>query len=408
MAIQVGEGIGIAFRAIRLNKVRSFLTILGVIVGVTTIIAVVSIIEGLGSAVKGQLASIGTDVLYIRPFAPGVFVGGFPDSLRRRPWFEEEDAEAIRRHCPSVLAVAPLNFTESRLAYRENATRSAFVIGTTPDFMVTNNFAIEQGRFFTDAEVEHRAPVVILGPDWVEALFPHENVVGKTISIGGRYFTVIGTTEPRGKLLGQTLDDLVVVPLSTNEKAFGPRLRLVLNAKPVAPELLDQARNEMIEVLRRQRKLRYHQGDNFAVFTDQSLMDIYNQITFGFYVVMVIISSIALVVGGIGVMNIMLVSVTERTREIGLRKAMGARGRDVLWQFLVESVTLTGVGGVVGIGVGLGAGWLVGALTPLSFAVPLWGVALGFLTSTVVGLFFGMYPAVRASRLDPVEALRYE
>jgi putative ABC transport system permease protein len=183
---------------------------------------------------------------------------------------------------------------------------------------------------------------------------------------------------------------------------------MVLNAKPVTPERIDIAIDQIRDVLRRQRKLAYHQGDNFAVFTDKALMDLYNSITGAFYLVMVAISSIGLMVGGIGVMNIMLVSVTERTREIGVRKAIGARQGDILWQFIVEAMTLTGAGGVVGVAAGLLVGWLVDVFSPLSFAVPLWGVLLAFLSATSVGLFFGIYPAMKAARLDPVESLRYE
>jgi putative ABC transport system permease protein len=408
VAIDVKEGVTIAFRAIRSNKLRSFLTVLGVIIGITTIMAMVSIIEGLNRSMKAQLASIGTDVLYIRPFAPGAFFGGLPDSLRHRPWFKVSDAAAIRAQCDAVVAVAPLNFTQVKLRYGQTETRTAFVVGSTPDFLVTNGYAVTNGRYFTDTEVEHRSPVCVLGLDQVETLFPHGTSVGKSIYIGGRPFTVLGELERRGKFVGQSLDDMVITPYTSLEKNFGPDLRMVMNAKPRAPELIDTARDQIEEVLRRQRRLRYNQSDNFAVFTDQSLVDLYKQITGAFYLVMVVISSIGLMVGGIGVMNIMLVSVTERTREIGIRKAIGARQKDVLWQFLVEAMTLTGTGGIIGVLLGLLVGWLIDVLTPLSFAVPPWGILLAFFSSTSIGLFFGMYPAVKAARLDPVEALRYE
>jgi len=408
VAIDVREGMGIAFLAIRTNKLRSFLTVLGVIIGITSIMAIVSVIEGLNQSMKAQIASIGSDVLYIRPFRPGAFVGGFPDSLRRRKWFTVEDAEAIRRTCPAVQAVAPLNFVEARLRYRDAESRFTNVIGTTPDFLVTNSWAIANGRFFTETEVEHRSTVCVLGKDQIEALFPHSNPIGKSIYIGGYPYTVVGQVEERGKFIGMSLDDIVIVPHTTLEKTLGPNLRMVLNAKPRTPELIDTAIDQMTETLRHQRKLGSRQGDNFAIFTDQSLMDIYNQVTTGFYIVMVVIASIGLMVGGIGVMNIMLVSVTERTREIGVRKALGARRRDILWQFLVEAMTLTGTGGVVGIAFGIAAGYLVHVLAKFAFAVPLWGMALGFFSSTAIGLFFGIYPAVKAAQLDPVDSLRYE
>jgi putative ABC transport system permease protein len=408
VAIHVREGATIAFQSLRTNKLRSLLTILGVIIGITAIMAMISIIEGLNRSMKAQLASLGTDVLYIRPFSPGAWVGEMPDSLRRRKWFEPEDVEAILRGAPDVVAVAPLNFTQTRIRHGEAESRVIAVIGTSPDYMITNNYAADNGRMFTPSEVEHRAPVAVIGADHVENLFPHENPVGKAVSIGGKPFTVIGTAEPRGKFLGMSMDDLVMVPYTTLEKWYGPELPFVLNAKPVSPERIDEAKEQIAEVLRRQRKVQYHQGDNFAIFTDQSLVDLYGQITGAFYLVMVVISSIGLMVGGIGVMNIMLVSVTERTREIGVRKAMGARQRDVLWQFLVEAMTLTGVGGVIGVLAGLGAGKLVDIFSPLTFAVPIWGILLAFGSATAIGLFFGIYPAMKAARLDPVEALRYE
>jgi putative ABC transport system permease protein len=274
--------------------------------------------------------------------------------------------------------------------------------------MVTNNYAVDNGRGFTETEVEHRSAVCVLGMDHVETLFPHVNPVGKTITIGGQPFTVIGQAEPRGHFLGMSMDEIVLVPYTTLEKFFGPNLPMVLNAKPASPELIDVAREQIADVLRRQRRVRYDQGDNFAVFTDKSLVDLYGQITGAFYLVMVVISSIGLMVGGIGVMNIMLVSVTERTREIGVRKALGARERDILWQFLVEAMTLTGVGGIIGVLAGLAAGKVIDLVTPLTFAVPIWGILLAFGSATSIGLFFGMYPAVKAARLDPVDSLRYE
>ncbi len=408
MPVDVREGVSIALHAIRSNKLRSFLTVLGVIIGVTSIMAIVSIIEGLNRNMKAQIAAIGSDVLYVRPFRPGAFVGGFPDSLRRRKWFTIEDAEAIRRTCPDVKAVAPINFIDARLRYLDQESRFTTIVGTTPDFLVTNNWALANGRFFTETEVEHRATVCVLGKDHIEALFPHSNPIGKTIYIGGYPYTLVGQAEERGKFIGMSLDDIVLVPYTTLEKTMGPNLRMVLNAKPVSPERIDPAIDQMTEVLRRQRKLTYRQADNFAIFTDQSLVDIYDKITGIFYFVMVLISSIGLLVGGIGVMNIMLVSVTERTREIGVRKAMGARPRDILWQFLVEAMTLTGTGGILGILIGIGVGFLVHVLSKFSFAVPVWGVLLGFFSSTAIGLFFGIVPAMKAARLDPVETLRHE
>ena len=408
MAIEVREGMSIAFHALRTNKLRSFLTILGVIIGITAHHGDVSLIEGLNRSMKSQIAAIGTDVLYIRPFSPGAVRG----RLARQSPAPQVVHDRGRRSNPPHLSRGEgggaAQLRAARLRYRDSESRLTIVIGTSPDFMVTNNYAIDNGRGFTESEVDHRSSVCVLGIDHVETLFPHANPVGKSIYIGGQPFTVIGIAEPRGKFLGQSLDDIVLVPFTTLEKLFGPKLRMVLNAKPATPELIDTAKEQIAEMLRRQRKVRYNQGDNFAIFTDQSLVDLYGQITGAFYIVMVVISSIGLMVGGIGVMNIMLVSVTERTREIGVRKAIGARQRDILWQFLVEAMTLTGVGGVIGVLIGLGVGKLIDIVTPLTFAVPLWGILLAFGSSTAIGLFFGLYPAAKAARLDPVDSLRYE
>jgi putative ABC transport system permease protein len=408
MAIQVGEGVTLALQAIRQNKLRSFLTILGVIIGVTTIMAMVSILEGMNRSVRSQIAAIGTDVLYVNPFRPGAFVGGVPDSLRKRPWFTAEDAEAIVRECPAVELASPVDFVQASLRYGEKHTLQTGVVGTSPEYPAITGMAVSGGRFFTDAELQHRSAVCVLGQDQLDALFPHVNALGKTLYIGGKPFTVVGELEARGKFIGQSLDDIVVVPYTTLEKWFGPNLPMVIRARPRSPQLMDTAIDQMTEVLRRRRHLAYRDPDNFAIFTDESLMDLYHQITFAFQMVMMLISSIGLMVGGIGVMNIMLVSVTERTREIGVRKAVGARRRDIIWQFLVEAMTLTGTGGVAGILMGLLVGWVTHLLTHFTFAIPPMGIAVAFLTAAGIGLVFGMYPAVKAAGLDPVETLRWE
>jgi putative ABC transport system permease protein len=316
-----------------------------------------------------------------------------------------------------VKAVSPLNFLDEPqpVRYRRKATKPTFILGTDQAYQETNGYDVSQGRFFTQAEVEHRSAVAVVGRETLQALFPHQNAIGQTIHIGRQPFQVVGELAPRGKFLDFNLDEIVMVPHTTLRKSFPTDQssflkgdEVFLNAVARSPEQIGQAIEEINEILRLRRGLKAHQENDFAALTDDSLLNLYNQITGGFYVVMIAVAFLSLLVGGIGVMNIMLVSVTERTREIGVRMALGARRSSILWQFLMEAMALTGAGGALGIALGVGIAKIVDALTPLPSTVPLWSVLLGLAFSCGVGLFFGIYPAVRASRLDPVEALRYE
>jgi putative ABC transport system permease protein len=268
-----------------------------------------------------------------------------PESLRHREDFEVSDADAIERLCPSVAAAVPLTYTGGTFKYRDRETKSNYAIGTFPAYLEIQELAVSEGRCFTEEEMTHRADVCVMGQDLLEALFPHSSAVGRWVSFGGRRFLVVGELEKRGKFLGQSLDDYAIVPYSTLQKRFGPNLETYINAKPVSVEDTDNAIDEIKEVLRRRRGILPHKSEDFAVFTEDALMDLYHKITGTFYVVMIAISSIALMVGGIGVTNIMFVSVTERTREIGVRMAVGANRKDVLLQFVIEAVVLTATGG---------------------------------------------------------------
>jgi len=413
----LGEILGMAWAALRANKVRSMLTVLGVIIGVSAVIAMVSLIQGLNRSMARQIQSFGSHTIYIRKWKPTITFGDFPDSLRNRRAFTLTDREAILARCPAVRAVAPLNFLHQPqpIHFLRKSTRPTFVIGTDQAYQETNAYDVRAGRFFTQAEVDHRSQVCVMGPETLETLFPHQGAVGQVIHIGRVPFIVVGELEPRGRFLGFNLDEIVMVPHTTLRKyfptdrsSFLKRDEVILNAVARSPELMDQAIAEITETLRLRRGLKADRPNDFAVLTDDSLLDLYHQVTGGFYVVMIAVAFVSLLVGGIGVMNIMLVSVTERTREIGLRKAIGAKRSSILWQFLAEAMALTAAGGAIGILVGVGIAKLADALTPLPSAVPLWSVAAGLGFSCGVGLFFGMYPAIRASRLDPVEALRWE
>ncbi|KPJ60576.1 MAG: hypothetical protein AMJ46_06175 [Latescibacteria bacterium DG_63] len=411
MKVRVGlfrESLAMALTSLWTHKLRAILTILGVVIGITTVVGMVSLVQGLNRSMARQIRSLGTSVIYVRKFEPGLFVGELPESLRHRRDFSVEDAEAIRRLCPSVKAAVPLNYTGAPLKYRDRETTMTQIVGSDPDYLEIHALGISSGRCFTREEVLHNSDVCVLGQDLLETLFPHSSAVERWISIGGKRFRVVGELEKRGNFLGQSLDDFVIMPHSTLGKRFGPNLQIFVDAKPVSVEETEAAIEEITELMRRRRGIAANRSEDFAVFTEDVLMDLYHRITGTFYIVMIAISSIALMVGGVGVTNIMFVSVTERTREIGLRLAVGARRTDVMLQFLTEAVVLTATGGVLGIAIGVLIGWVVEKLVHIPSAAPLWSLALGFAFSSAVGLFFGMYPAVKASRLDPVVALRYE
>jgi putative ABC transport system permease protein len=311
-----------------------------------------------------------------------------------------------------VGAVSPENHYWARggnkVKYKDNKANRPAVVGVWPDYEIVNNCFAVEGRFFTQGNVNFRATVTILGNDVKEALFPNLDPIGKQIRINGKKFTVVGVMEKKPNFLGETQDNYVLIPLTTYKKTYPEDKALTLLARPKSPELTDKAIDEITQLLRRMRGVPYDRPNDFAISTQEDLMDMYNKITGAIYLVMIVISSIGLLVGGVGVMNIMLVSVTERTREIGIRKAVGAKKRNILWQFLIEAMTLSGSGGILGIIIGLLLGKLVGAISPLPAAVSLFWIILGFSFAVSVGLIFGIYPAYRAAKLDPIVSLRYE
>jgi putative ABC transport system permease protein len=408
-----------ALRSLRTNRMRSGLTLIGVLIGVATVVAMASIIQGFNRTVAESINSFGSHSIYVRKLKPDLFLGGFPDSIRHRPAFTPEDAQAIRRLCPDVREVSVIGFIDAvTLKRRNRVSKGVQVIGADPQVQVVNVYDPWLGRFFTEEEVAHRAQVVVLGRDVREALFSGGDPIGQTVHIDRVPFRVIGELEPKGKSLFFNPDEIITIPYTTLTKFFPPaedapffvpkRGEYYLNAVAVSPERTGAAVDEIREVLRRRRRVPAQAADNFAVFTEESLSDLYEQLTGATYLVMILISSIALLVGGIGVMNIMLVAVTERTREIGLRKAVGAPRATILLQFLFEAATLTAIGGLIGLGLGAGVAQAVRVTTGLPAYTPWWSVIVAFVFSIAVGVFFGLYPALRASRLDAVEALRWE
>jgi putative ABC transport system permease protein len=408
-------------RALAANRLRSLLALLGIVIGVATVVGMVALVNGFQRSVEQSIRSMGSNTIYIHRIRPGVNFGpDVPDSLKQRKAFTLEDGQAILAHAPAVRAVAAMKFDYLGLhvGYRGKVSRNTQVYGTDDSYLIVHGFEVERGRYFTPQEVTRRANVVVLGPSTREALFRNRNPIGQTVRIGEIPFTVIGEYTSKGKMLGNDLDASAAMPYSTMDKYFAApqdappwvprRGELFLHAVAVSPERNDEAQREITEILRVRRHLRSNKPNDFAVFTDDAIMSLYHQITGGIVAVMILISGVSLLVGGIGVMNIMLVAVTERTREIGIRKAVGARRSAILAQFLFEAVVLTAVGGALGVGLG----WLVAAVvkanTPLPTYVSPWSVVVALVFSGLVGLFFGAYPAVRAAALDPVESLRYE
>jgi len=415
------ETFRIARQALAANRLRSLLALLGIVIGVATVIAMMSLINGFQRSFEKGIQSFGSNTIYVRTFRPGIaFASGIPDSLRRRRAFTLDDAAAVLARAPAVAAVSPIKIAaaEIRLSYRGRTTKITTVFGSNEGLLRTRGFDLSRGRYYTAEEVSHRANVVVLGKDTHEALFRDAAGLGSTIHLNGIPFTVIGEFAAKGKFLGSNFDEIATIPWTVADKYWAPgphappwftrRGQVFLDAVPIDAEHTDEAMRQIRSVLRLRRHLPADKVDDFEVFSDDAFLTVYQTITGGIVALMMLISSIALLVGGIGVMNIMLVAVTERTREIGVRKALGAPRRAILLQFLIEAVLLTALGGLVGIGLGAGVAGAVRALSGLPTYVSAVSVVAGVVVSTGVGVFCGLYPAMRASRLDPVEALRYE
>jgi putative ABC transport system permease protein len=410
----INEIFQMAFDSLRANKLRSFLTLLGIVIGVMTVIGMVSIIQGLNKSILSDLESVGSDIIGINKYEPGIQTGNRSEEERQRKDLTFDDALAIKKECSLVKAVAvslvAAIFEEIPIKYQNIKAQDAFILGMNENWpQVLSIYTPVKGRFITESDVNHRAKVCVLGAELNETLFPHSEAVGKEIRIGAEKFLVVGVLEKRGSMFGQSRDNLVGIPITALMKHFPYNLEnLDIIATPTKHGYLEETIEQMINVMRRRRKVPFGKPNDFAVYTQDTLVDLYNQLTGAAYIVMIVISSIGLLVGGIGVMNIMLVSVKERTREIGIRKAIGARSSDILKQFLIEAIFLTGTGGAIGILIGFAIAFIVKSMTPLPASVTLWSIFLGFFVSVSVGLFFGIFPAQKAARVDPIICLHYE
>jgi putative ABC transport system permease protein len=410
------ENARFALVAMRANKLRSFLTLLGVMAGVATVIMMVSFVVGFDNSVTAAFNAFGTHLVQFQKYEPRFGHGGeIPEEQRNRRDLTLDDAAALKRLARLAAAVSPERYLSAGFEVKAGRAEANGVqlVGATPDYALADNRYVQDGRFLTDADVRHAAWVCVVGVDVAQALFPNRDPIAQTLELSGHAYAVVGLFEKRGAFMGGSLDNLLVIPMSAFDEQFpqvrdGGRDTLHIATVPARAEDFQALIDEETSILRVRRKLRGNQPNDFATFTSDSALATFRQITGGIAAVMIVIAAVALLVGGVGVMNIMLVSVTQRTREIGLRKAVGGTRRDIALQFLAEAVTLTGVGGGLGILAGLAAALLAQLLFKFHAAAPLWSIALGFGVSSAVGLVFGTWPAVKAARLDPIDALRYE
>jgi putative ABC transport system permease protein len=410
---EVRDAIGMALESVKANKFRSFLTILGVMVGVGAVISMASIIDGLNLAAEAEIDMMGSNVIIVDRFGPGVDYDDLTDEERNRPWPTEEEAEVILKNCPSVDGVAPQNhwtFEDGNdLKYKNRKFSNATFNGTWPDLIKVRDINMKSGRFISPTDLQFRTSVCVIGTDIEKTLFPNENPLGRAIRLHGREFEVIGVYEEAESYFGNDYwNRLISIPLSTYAKWLPYDKALTLEVRAESRTKMDEAMEEIIAALRIHRKVPFGAPNNFHLSTQEQFKEQAERITDVIYVIMIVITSVGLMVGGIGVMNIMLVSVTERTREIGVRKAIGAKRSNILLQFLTEAMSLSGLGGIIGVVVGVALGLILNSVFGFPVSLPMFWIVVGFGVSVSVGLVSGVYPAFKAARLDPIEALRYE
>lgn len=416
-----------AFETLRSNKMRSALTVLGVVIGVTSIVGMTSLIRGFDSSLRNSINSLGPNTIFVQRFGAVSFSSGASfTQLMRRPSLTVADKEAIERLATTIeladiwLGAGPPQPTVERVFYRSERTRTLPIMGTTEQYVNINFAKLALGRSFTQQEALHARPVAVLGYGPYEALFEKRGLdpIGKPVRIGASEYTVVGVVGKRPSLgFGPSSDDFVIIPYTMWRKQFGservrsgpfrgvPAMIAVLAREGVPRE---DAMREVESIMRIRHGLTLDKPNDFDLVTSDAILAVWDQISSAILLALVVISSIALMVGGIGVMAIMTISVTERTREIGVRKAIGARRREILVQFLIEAAVLTSVGGLLGVLMGSAIGLLVNVVSGFPVSLPWWSFALGLGFSASIGIFFGMLPAWRASRLDPIDALRYE
>jgi putative ABC transport system permease protein len=407
---EVAEGLRIALGNLFGARLRSALTTLGIVIGVMTVIAIVAIIQGLNASFEAQISTLGANTVYVSKFA---WIAQGRDQwweMRNRKDLGRDELEAVERDSVHAEAIAPMAMTRGTVTRGEEEVSGIQLIGTNAQYLTTGGGSVAAGRFLAETDVDLSRNSVVLGSEVAERLFPGlagEQIVGRKVVVQAKPFTVVGILARQGQLLGMNMDTRAVLPYTTFLRDLGARRSLSI-AVSAAPESLPALEDELTGILRRVRRVPPEKKDDFSLNRQEAFLRLYQQLTGALYGVAIGVGAITLVVGGIGIMNIMLVSVTERTREIGVRRAIGARRRTILLQFLIESSLVAALGGLVGTALGLGVAQVVALVTPLAAAATGSAVALGIGFSALVGLLFGSWPAWRAARLDPVEALRYE
>jgi putative ABC transport system permease protein len=407
---QILDAIGIALSSIWVNKIRSIMMVLGNVVAVTSIIAVVSLLQGMNTYVADAITKdVGVGTFKVDKI--GVITDEDEERVawRRNPNVTLLDARAIEAFDAQLIdAVMAESYARANVTFGDETLEGTQLRGVSADYEEFSGYAAELGRLPTRMEIDRGRNLAVLGWETADKLFKGRNPIGRSVQVNGVHFTVLGVSEKKGSVFGQSQDEFVMVPLGAFQRLFGSRRSLDITVKPVRPDMIEPAMDAARVALRVKRHLRPREADNFGMYTSDTLMGLWKTFSQGAFTILVGVVSLSLVVGGVVIMNIMLMIVSERTREIGLRKALGAKKRDIVWQVLTESTTLSMVGGLIGTLLGFGAAMLVAALTPLPARIEPWSVPLGLSMTAVVGMFFGLYPALRAASLDPIEALRKE
>jgi putative ABC transport system permease protein len=406
--MNISEAIEISLSSIRAHKLRSFLTLLGLIIGVTTLIVVMTIVQGANVYVEEKVANLGTNVFQVSrtPLA----VTDFQEFIRaqRNKLLEMDDVKVIQEACRDCLSVgAQVTATTSVKAGNE-VGEDVSIRGVTANMADIGTTTIEEGRYISTFEERAGSAACVLGREVADHLFPQTSAVGKTVRIASEEYRVVGVAERVGTVLGQSQDNFVSIPISAFFKTFGTRRSVTIQVKAADSARLEPAVDQVRLLLRGRRRVRYNSPDDFYMATSDTFLSLWSSISSAFFMVFIMISSIASIVGGIVIMNIMLVSVTERTKEIGIRRAVGARKKDILWQFLIEALAQCVVGGFIGVSGGFLIALAVRQWTPFPASLKWWVALTGLVLSTVIGIFFGIYPARKAAELDPIEALRRE